>query len=241
MNRSLMPLMLAASLFAVPGAVAQEASQPQPKISVTGEGEATLSPDMALITLAVVEEAETAREAMDDNNAAMAAIIAKLKEEGIEARDLQTSGLSINPQYVYPNNRNDEEKPRITGYQVTNQLSVRIRDLSKVGQILDQSVTLGVNQGGQISFTNEDPSEALSEARKRAVEEAMAKAKTLADAAGVTLGNVIEISERMSRPQPMPMAGKMMRAEMAADSVPVEAGENSYSVQVEVTFSLGSQ
>jgi len=241
MNRSLMPLMLAASLFAVSGAVAQEASQSQPKISVTGEGEATLSPDMALITLAVVEEAETAREAMDANNAAMAAIIAKLKEEGIEARDLQTSGLSINPQYVYPNNRNDEEKPRITGYQVTNQLSVRIRDLSKVGQILDQSVTLGVNQGGQISFTNEDPSEALTEARKRAVEEAMAKAKTLADAAGVTLGNVIEISERMSRPQPMPMAGKMMRAEMAADSVPVEAGENSYSVQVEVTFSLGSQ
>lgn len=239
MNRSLMPLMLAASLFAVPGAVAQEAVQPQPKISVTGEGEATLSPDMALITLAVVEEAETARAAMDANNAAMAAVIAKLKEEGIEARDLQTSGLSINPQYVYPNNRNDEEKPRITGYEVRNQLTVRIRDLTKVGAILDQSVTLGVNQGGQISFTNEDPSEALTEARKRAVEEAMAKAKTLAEAAGVTLGGVVEISERTSHPQPVPMAGKMMRAEMAADSVPVEAGENSYIVQVDVTFSIG--
>ncbi|WP_265517133.1 SIMPL domain-containing protein [Nitratireductor luteus] len=238
MTRPFLPIALAASMVAVPQAFGQDQAS-QPRIVVTGEGEARLSPDMALVTLAVTREAETARAAMDNNNSAIAAVIAALKEEGIEARDLQTSGLSIQPQYVYPNERNDEEKPRIVGYQVTNQLTVRIRDMDKVGAILDRSVSLGVNQGGHITFTNDDPTEALSEARKLAVEDAMAKARTLAEAAGVNLGKVVELSERTASPPPMPMAGKMMRMEMAADAaVPVEAGENSYTVQVSVTFGI---
>ncbi|UUP16233.1 SIMPL domain-containing protein [Nitratireductor thuwali] len=238
MTRSFLPIALAASMAVVPQAFAQEQIL-QPKITVTGEGEARLSPDMAIVTLAVTREAETARAAMDDNSSAMAAVIAALKEEGIEARDLQTSGLSIQPQYVYPNERNEEREPRIVGYQVSNQLTVRIRDMDKVGAILDRSVSLGVNQGGHIAFTNDDPTEALTEARKRAVEDAMTKARTLADAAGVNLGKLIELSESAATPPPMPMAGKMMRAEMAADAaVPIEAGENSYTIEVNVTFSI---
>ncbi|MFC6490914.1 SIMPL domain-containing protein, partial [Nitratireductor sp. GCM10026969] len=185
MSRFFVPLVLAASALAVLPAAAQGPDL-RPKIMVTGEGEARISPDMAIIALAVQREGETAREAMDENNAAMAAVIAALKEEGIEARDLQTSGLSIDPQYVYPNNNNGEEKPRITGYRVTNALTVRVRDLENVGEILDRSVSLGVNQGGNITFTNDDPSEALSQARTRAVEDAVAKARTLAEAAGVS-------------------------------------------------------
>ncbi|MCT7374930.1 SIMPL domain-containing protein [Chelativorans salis] len=237
MTRCFIPLAFAVAVLAVAPAAAQEADV-GPKIMVTGEGEANVSPDMAVITFAVLREAETARAAMDENNAAMAAVIAALKEEGVEARDLQTGGLAINPQYVYPNERNEEERPRITGYQVTNTLTVRVRDIEKVGEVLDRSVSLGVNQGGDITFTNDDPAEALKEARTRAVEDAFAKARTLAEAASVSLGDVQEISEQMSAPPPQPMA-RAMRMEAAADSsVPIEAGENSYKVRVNVTFAL---
>lgn len=240
MTRSLIPLALAASFLAVLPAAAQEDPAFRPKISVTGEGEARVSPDMAVIQIAVVREAETAREALDANNEAMNAVVEELKASGIEPRDLQTSGLSINPQYVYPNNNNGEQKPRITGYQVTNGLTIRVRDLSKVGEILDQSVSLGVNQGGNIVFTNDNPSAALNDARKSAVQDAISKAQTLAEAAGVSLGNVLEISEHMTPPPPRPLGMKMMRMEAAAAdaSVPVEAGENTYEVRVNVTFEL---
>ncbi|MDZ5698119.1 SIMPL domain-containing protein [Chelativorans sp. M5D2P16] len=240
MSRFFVPLVLAVSALAVLPAAAQGPDL-RPKIMVTGEGEARISPDMAIIALAVMREGETAREAMDENNAAMAAVIAALKEEGIEARDLQTSGLSIDPQYVYPNNNNGEEKPRITGYRVTNTLTVRVRDLENVGEILDRSVSLGVNQGGNITFTNDNPSEALSQARTRAVEDAVAKARTLAEAAGVSLGDVLQLSEQ-SAPPPRPLAAPVMRMEAAADkAVPVETGENTYSVQVNVTFEIGQE
>lgn len=237
MNRFLMPLMIAAPLAMVSAAQAQE-MQAIPKIVVSGEGEATVSPDMALLSLAVVRQAKTAREALDANNEAMASVIKAMKEAGIEARDIQTSGLSINPQYVYPDERNGEKEPRITGYEVTNTLSLRVRDLTKLGEVIDQSVTLGVNQGGGITFTNDDPSATLKEARKRAVTDAMEKARTLAEAAGVELGDVLQISEQSFTPPPRPYAVKTMRMEAAADSVPIEAGENSYHVQVSVTFEL---
>lgn len=239
MSRSLLALAMMVPLVAGAPALAQEVDM-RPQINVLGEGKAHVSPDMAVISLAVLKEAETAREAMDLNNADMAAVIAALKEEGIEARDLQTSGLSINPQYVYPNDNNGEEKPRITGYQVTNSLTVRIRNLEKVGSVLDRSVSLGVNQGGNIIFTNDDPAEAMSEARKSAVDDARKKAETLAEAAGVTVGKVLSISESGGMmPPPMPMM-KAMRAQgmMAEAAVPVEAGENSYTVQVNVSFEL---
>ncbi len=226
---------LAASLMAASPVFAEDR---MPQIIVTGEGEAAVAPDMAILTLSVLRDGETARIALDANNEAMGSVIAAMKEGGIEARDLQTGGLSINPRYVYPDKNNDEKAPRIVGYDVTNTLTVRIRDMEKVGDLIDKSVTLGVNQGGGIVFTNNDPSKTLTEARKRAVADARAKAETLAEAAGVKLGKVTEISEQSFRPQPMPVSGRMMRIEASADSVPVEAGENSYKVQVNVTFEL---
>lgn len=238
MNRLLLPLALAAPLaFAVP-AIASADETPRPSIVVMGEGEVSVSPDMAVMMLAVMREAKTAREALDANNTAMADVIAAMKEGGVEPRDLQTSGLSISPQYVYPNDKNGEEKPRITGYQVTNSLTVRVRDMTKVGELLDRSVTLGVNQGGNITFTNDDPSEALQEARKKAVADALAKARTLAEAAGVKLGKVRQISEQSFRQPPMPLRAKAMRMEAADAAVPVEAGENSYQIHVNMSFGI---
>jgi uncharacterized protein YggE len=113
---------------------------------------------------------------------------------------------------------------------------VRVRDVDKTGDILDKAVSLGVNQGGGIVFTNDDPKATITEARKKAVADAVAKAKTLAEAAGVSLGRVLEITDQNVAPMPMPMNAKAFDA--ARGAVPVQAGENSYNVQVTVTFEL---
>jgi uncharacterized protein YggE len=213
---------------------------PHPQIAVSGQGRAELAPDMAVLQLMVTREADTARAALDANSAAMAEVLEALRGQGIAERDMQTANFSIQPRYVYPSPKAQGENrtPRIAGYTVRNGLSVRVRDLAKLGAIMDQSVSLGVNEGGNILFTNDDPSAAIEQARTRAVKEAMGKAQTLASAAGVKLGRVLSISEHSGVPAPIPV----MRAEMvmasAADSVPVAAGENSYQVTVNVSYAI---
>lgn len=222
-------------------ALAQEADMGKlvPKITVTGEGEAQAAPDMATLTLNVLREADTARDAMTANNEAMGKVLDAMKKAGIEDRDLQTAGINIQPRYVYPDDKNGLKEPKITGYSVTNSLTVRVRDLDKVGAVLDQSVSLGVNQGGDLRFTNDKPAAIISEARKNAMANAIAKAQTLAEAAGVKVGKVLEINEQSWRPQPVPFArAEMKMAAPQSDAVPVAAGENNYNVQVNVTFEL---
>ena len=235
MNRTMMALRLAAAI-ALPTAAAAAETQPPPRILVTGEGEAAVPPDMALLSLSVMREARTAREALDANNAAMAEVIAAIKLFDIADRDLQTSGIQINPRYNYTNKPDGTQEAELVAYQVTNTLSIRIRDLVKTGEILDKAVSLGVNQGGNIVFANDDPSAVLSEARKKAVASAMAKARTLSDAAGVQLGRIIEIADQTFAAQPMPIEAKAF--DRAAAAVPVQAGENAYRVQVNMTFEL---
>jgi uncharacterized protein YggE len=201
----------------------------------------TASPDMAILNLSVLREAKTAREAMTANNEAMAKVLEAMKKAGIEDRDLQTGGINIQPRYVYPDDKNGLKEPSITRYTVSNSLTVRVRDLAKVGNVLDESVTLGVNQGGDLSFVNDNPAATINEARKRAVADAIAKAKTLADAAGVGIGRVVEINEQSRPPMPMPIARaqyKTMAAAAPEDAVPVAAGENSYNVSVNVVFEI---
>ena len=211
-----------------------------PRIRVTGTGSVDVAPDMAVLELAVTREAETARAALDANSSAMSAVLAAMKSRGVAERDLQTSGFSIQPKYIYPPHRpsGEREAPRIVGYTVRNRLTVRVRDISRVGEILDQSVTLGVNEGGNIRFTNDDPSAAITRARTKAVKEAIARANTLAEAAGVKTGELLEISEQSFTPRPRPMARAEMMMASSADSVPVAAGENTYKVVVNITFEI---
>ena len=234
MKNTLLATALAAGLAASP-ALAEELS---PRIMVSGTGQAALAPDLAILSLSVMREAETAREALDANNAAMGDVLDAMKAEGIAERDLQTSGFSINPRYVYPKaSDGGDQTPKIVAYQVVNNLTVRVRDIAKVGAVLDKSVTLGVNQGGSVSFGNDDTTAALSEAREKAMADAIAKAGTLAKAAGVKTGKVLEITENVNYARPEPLARAMtMKAE--ADAVPLAAGENSYSVTVNVTFAI---
>ncbi|MDR6634566.1 uncharacterized protein YggE [Phyllobacterium sp. 1468] len=228
------------AMMAVPFAALADET-PRPRIVVTGEGQAASAPDMAIVSMVVLQEKPTAREALTANNEAMAKVLDAMKKAGIAERDLQTSGFNIEPRYVYPDNKDNTqppEAPKIVGYAVSNSLTVRVRDLKKVGDILDQSVTLGVNQGGNLTFTNDKPEAIVEEARKNAVANALAKAKTLTEAAGVGLGKVIEISEQSYSPRPMPMGQAKMMAAAPADSVPIATGENTYNVNVSVTFEL---
>jgi uncharacterized protein YggE len=215
-------------------------NDPSSRILVTGQGNVDLAPDMAVLVLTVTREAETARAALDANSAAMNEVLSAMKAEGIKARDLQTSGFSIQPKYIYPPQKSSGQRqpPHIVGYTVRNSLNVRVRDIGAVGEILDKSVTLGVNEGGNIMFTNDDPSAAITEARIKAVKNALAKAQTLAEAAGVKTGKILEISEQSFNPRPMPMARAEMSMARSADAVPVAAGENTYKVTVNVSYSI---
>lgn len=234
-------LLLAACAAALlPAAAgAQQPPVPQPQIVVTGEGEATAAPDMAVVTMAVLREGETARSALTASNQGMREVLGALRGAGIAERDIQTSGLSIQPRYANQRGCVSGQAcdPRISGYTVSNQVTVKIRKIADAGEILDRVVGLGVNQGGHISFALDDPKPVVTEARKRAVADALDKARTLAEAAGVKLGPILTIHEGGQGPRPpMPYA----RAEMAmsAKAVPIAAGESTYHSNVSMTFSI---
>ncbi len=211
------------------------AEAPASYIAVTGEAQARLAPDMAVVELTVNREADTARAALDANSAAMADVIKAMRAAGIAERDLQTSNFSIQPKYQYEQPRS-EGPPRIAGYSVRNSLTVTVRDLDELGGIIDTSVRLGVNEGGNVTFSNADPSAALEQARAAAVKDAMGKAATIAGAAGVKTGDILSITEDDNRPMPRPV---MMEAKMsAAAAVPMASGENSYTVSVKLRVAI---
>ncbi len=216
-------LVATAMLPAAPAAAQDSAAaRLPPRISVMGEGEASVAPDMAVVTLSVLREAGTAREALNANSAAMKEVLDALKAAGIAERDIQTSRLDIQPRYSQPS-RDKPQEPKIVGYAVSNEVTVRIRKLAEAGAIIDKVVGLGVNQGGGISFVKEDLKATMTEARKRAVADALDKARTLAEAAGVKLGPILSIEENAAPPRPIAYAAPMRKA--AADmSLPLASG-----------------
>jgi uncharacterized protein len=232
-------LIAATLLMAISESHAQTERRDPPVISVVGQGTASIAPDMAIVSLGVVREAATAREALSANNTAIAEVIAAMKEAGIEPRDLQTSGFSIQPRLVYPRPRADgtQDEPRIVGYSVTNGVTVRVRDLEKLGEIIDRSVTLGVNSNGNIVFANSDDKQVMRQARIEAVADARERAETLAEGAGVRLGTLLQLAETIDRPMPRPLA-RMSSVQSDEAAVPIEAGENSYTVTVQASWEI---
>ncbi len=233
-------LMLASLVaFAHPAWASDEDKTATMKLS--GYGEVTATPDMAMVTSGVVSQADTARDALTANTKAMTALIDQIKKAGIEPRDIQTSGFSISPRYAQkriPNGRDWEEERKIIGYQVNNGVTVRVRDLKGLGALLDAMVSEGANRIGGINFIVSDANKRLDEARVAAVEDVRAKAELYAKAAGVKLGRILSISENSGgmRPQPMLMTRSKMMAEAAP--VPVEAGEETLSSEVTITWEL---
>lgn len=230
-----------AACLASGGSLAVANENPAPRILVTGVGSVDIAPDMAVLHLSVMREAATAREALTANSAAMTEVLDAMTTLGIAKRDLQTSSFNVQPRYTRPPRQSSGagEAPKLVGYIVRNAVTVRVRDISRVGEVLDRSVSLGVNEGGDIQFTNDDPSVAITQARTEAMQQALAKAGTLAKAAGVSIGKVLEISEQQSSPRPMPMA--RMAMDYKAESAPIAAGENSYKVTVNVTLAIQQQ
>ncbi len=208
-------------------------------ISVSATGTMAVVPDMATVRLGVVREAKTARQALDANSQAMTAVLASMKDAGVEDKDLQTSSFNIQPRYIYPRPQKsgEQKQPTIVGYMVSNALTIRVRDLSRLGTILDEAVTLGVNSDGNISFASSTPEVVLEQARKKAVTQAVAKAKTLTEAANVGLGRILSINENGAR-APRPRALQRTAAFKEDAAVPIASGESSYSITVNMTWEL---
>ena len=164
----------------------------------------------------------------------MSASIKKLKSLGVADRDIQTSGLSINPRYNYEKNRSN---PEIIGYTAANTVTVRLRDLEKAGAVIDQTVQSGANSLGGISFTFSEPQPLYDAARRDAVLQAKARAQLLADAAGVKLGRLLTIQDGyVSAPGPRDMAVRMEMS--AAADVPIAAGESAVTATVSLVYEI---
>ena len=216
-----------------PGAI--QMMQPAPSLNLSAYGEVKAAPDMATISFGVVTEATTAAEAMQLNATRMNQVMAVLRRAGIEARDVQTSGLNLSAQYDYVQN----EPPRLRGYQANNRVTVTINDLDAVGTTADAVVAAGVNQIDGISFGLKDPTAAENQARQIAVRNLQAKAALYSQALGVPLGGIRSLTEGGGY-APQPPRPMYARAEMAADSgsTPVAAGELTVRIDITGVYDL---
>ncbi len=228
--RILSPLLLAATLSLVPltAALAETAS-----LTVTGMATVETTPDLATLSLGVTTNGATAGAAMAANSDALAAVIARLKATGVEDRDIQTTNLSLNPNWVTNATGTASE---IKGYIATNMVSVRIRALDKTGAVLDAAIADGANAMNGLYFGLQDPRPSEDQARKLAVADAVARATLLSEAAGTKLGPILSINEGSMAP---PVPGPMYRMTDAASAVPVEAGALGISAFVTIVFKIG--
>jgi uncharacterized protein YggE len=198
-------------------------------ISITGHGEARGRPDVALIQAGVVTDAPTAAAALSANSTRMNTVFAALKKLGVADRNIQTSGFSVFPQYENNNTH------RITGYQVSNTVSVRLEDVNRTGPTLDALVAAGANQMNRIGFDIAKPEPLLDQARADAVADARHRAQVYAKAAGLTLGSIQSISENGAFAPPRPMYRMAMTA---ADATPVAPGEETLSANVTMVWEI---
>ena len=208
-------------------------TMPPPAISVTGEATVSVAPDQAQIDGGVTSDAKTAREASDANNAAMGKVLLALKGAGIDEKDYQTSRLSLQPQFATPSKVS--ERAGIVSFRASNRVTVKIRDVTKVANLIDVLVGAGANDIGGINFTVTQASKHLDEAREKAIADARRKAEIYAKAAGVTLGDPISISEETGSPGPL--FRSKVAAPMAAGA-PVAQGEETLSVTVNVSWAI---
>mgnify|MGYP001492940924 CR=1 FL=1 len=202
-------------------------------LTVTGTGEVARAPDMAVIRVGVVAQDKSASTALSRTSEAMVRMQQRLAEQGIEARDIQTTQLSLTP--VYENTSGTRTR-KIIAFEAMNAVLVRVRDLPSTGAVLGTLVEDGANRIDGISFTLQDSQESMDEARRRAVADARRKAEVLADAAGVELGALRDLREAGGgAPRPMMMERMAMDA---AASVPIAEGEISLSATVTMVYEL---
>ena len=219
---------------------AADTGEPSPAVvSVTGTGAVTAVPNMALVTVGVTSQESGAAGAVAANNRSMAALNKALDAFDIAERDRRSSGFSVQPRYDH--RRNPGGMPEIIGYTVSNRVTIRIRDLDSVGDVLGAVIDSGGNTIDSLQFGNEDVDELLDEARQLAIKNARHKAELYAAAASVKVGRVISIAEGGAAAVPRPqLRGEAARIAMSADlsPVPIAAGENEFKATINVVYEL---
>jgi uncharacterized protein YggE len=239
---ALRPLALAAALVLGACSPMSSTAQTTPYVATDGtllnvsaQGEAKRVPDIATISTGVVTRAADSNAAMRANADQMAKVVDAIKAAGIPAKDVQTSGISLNPTYQYGEN----QPPRITGYEAHNTVNVVVRDIAKLGKILDTLAAVGANQINGPTFDVDKKDEAMDEARRQAIEKAQARAEMYAKTLGMRVRRIVSISEGGQMGPPMPMM-RMQAMEMAKGAdTSVSPGENTLSVNLDVVFELG--
>lgn len=231
------PLLLATGLALLPAAALAD---PQAAtLTLSADGVVSATPDTAVVSLGVVQEAKSANAALDANNAAMARTLAELKAAGVADRDVSTSSFSIDPVVVYPPQKADgtQDAPKITGYRVSNAVTVKLRDIEKAGGLLDKVIGVGANDVRGVSFTIDDQDSLMDEARVAAMKTLETRSALYAKAGGFALKRVLAVSEGSDNRPPMPMM--MAKASpMATDSVPLAVGEQDIRVTVNITWEI---
>ncbi len=208
-------------------------SSPLRTITVSGTGRVSVVPDVADLRLGVTITAKTVEATRSANATVMTAVIGALREFTIAAEDIQTTNLTLSPAYDYSSNRNP---PRLTGYTLTNEVAVTVRDLATVGAVIDSSLGAGATSLDSIAFRTRDSAAAENAARQAAVADARAKAEVLAAAAGVSISGVASITEAGTAEVAPVYRGGVAKMAMADAATPVEAGTNEVAISVSVTF-----
>lgn len=239
MNRISFPLLAATAMMAAPAAQAAnvEIATAGPVVELTVSEVIQSAPDVAQISAGVENRAPTASEAVRQNAAAMDRLVKRMKALGIPSKDIQTSNFNLSPQYRYDR---DNEQQVFTGYQVNNQVNVKLRELKRAGETLDALIEAGANNVNGPYFMLENDEEVKSAARKQAFERGRAMAQDYASMAGYSSVRLIEVSENFQSisPMPQPMLAMRVKAEAADASTPIEAGEVGTGVTISVKYTM---
>jgi uncharacterized protein YggE len=222
MRRVLFAALIAVALSPLPADAADRL------VTVTGEAMVSVAPDAATIRIGVTSQGKAAREAGDANGKQMTAVLAAIKDAGVADRDVRTSSLSLQPQY----DPNKSGTARLLGFQATNQVTIKIRDIGQLPAIIDRAIGAGANEMSGIEFLVSERSKLLDQARTEAIADARRKAELYARAAGAKIGAVVAISEEGSSPPPYPMQA------MRAGAAPVAPGEQTLRAAVTVSYEL---
>jgi uncharacterized protein YggE len=206
-----------------------------PTLSANGDATENAAPDIAIVTLGVLTQADTARAALDGNNAEMEKVIQSIRAESIADKDISTSGFSVGPVYAQEGvSPSPNQPPKIVGYQVSNQVRVVIRELNKAGSVLDKVVTAGSNQATSISFDIDDRKAIVDKAIAAAIADATRRAELMAEAAGVRLVRILNVNANEG-------GGPIMRyseAAMSAKAVPIMGGELSVTANAQISWEI---
>jgi len=216
---------------ALPPISAQAAERPDKLVTVTGEGTVAAAPDNAVIRLGVASQGKTARAASDANAKEMSVVLAAIKESGVADRDIQTTSLSLQPQY----DPKQTGAARLVGFQVSNQVTIKIRDIDRLSAVLDRAIAAGANEMSGIEFVVSEQAKLLDKARAAAIADARRKAELYANAAGMKVGRVMAISEEGSAPPP-----RLYQPMRAGAAPAIAPGEQTLRAVVTVSFELTS-